>query len=113
MQMFGTRQVDQEAKYHTDMQPPEEAIPENVFRCVQGTEPGTHYSTNGTPGQTIACCIFETFDECQGKNDKEDQTQDNKTVPGTMQGTLQLTGTKDSTANGKNHQGNRDKDHKN
>src|SRR5579884_1660419 len=89
VQMLGAWQVDQEAEYREDMQPPEDAVPDDIVSASLWQCCPKKCADRG-PGCSIAGCILKGFHQDQRDDDSQNQAQDDVAIPGAVQEAEQL-----------------------
>lgn len=70
------------------MQPPGDAVSKRATIDSKRSEYGAKEGRQGRPGMATSRYIIKALNQGQRQNDQEDQTQDDKAIPGTMQGAL-------------------------
>src|SRR5262249_22657462 len=69
-------------------------------------------SADGRPGLARARDIRKAFDQGQRKNDQQDQAENNKAIPGAVQGTAELFGAYQAATDGEDNQSEKDQKNK-
>src|SRR5690349_16838850 len=112
MQMLRAGQVNQETEHNEHMHPPGDAVGHNIERRSGLAEPWADQSADRRAINSPAGGVGKSLDESQRKDDEEDQAEDDKAVPGTMQEAFELPGSNNRPAHGEDHQRNQNQGNK-